>query len=253
MGFSIALAGKGGTGKTSIAGLLIRYLIEKRKGPILAVDADANANLNDVLGVAVTDTVGHIREEASETAGGRPAGMSLDEYFELRVNQALVEAKGFDLIVMGRPEGPGCYCAANHIIRRYTDHLSDRYPYLVMDNEAGLEHLSRRTTQDTDLLIVVSDSSIRGLKAAERVFELVSELKLRIKRSVLIVNRTKDEGLDPNFMNAVKADKLSLAGVIPSDELIFQYDLEGRPLIDLPADSKAVKAAYAIFDKLAIP
>lgn len=253
MGFSIALAGKGGTGKTSIAGLLIRYLIEKRKGPVLAVDADANANLNDVLGVTVADTVGHIREEASETAGGRPAGMSLDEYFELRVNQALVEAKGFDLIVMGRPEGPGCYCAANHIIRRYTDHLSDRYPYLVMDNEAGLEHLSRRTTQDTDLLIVVSDSSLRGLKAAERVFELVTELKLRIKRSVLIVNRVNGEAINPELMNAIKAGNMFLAGIIPADDLIFKYDLEGRPLIDLPADSKAVKAVYAIFDKLAIP
>lgn len=253
MGFSIALAGKGGTGKTSIAGLLIRYLIEKRKGPILAVDADANANLNDVLGVAVTDTVGHIREEASETAGGRPAGMSLDEYFEFRVNQALVEAEGFDLLVMGRPEGPGCYCAANHIIRKYTDHLGDRYPYIVMDNEAGLEHLSRRTTQDTDLLIVVSDPTVRGLKAAERVFELVKELKLRIKRSVLIVNRTADGTLDPDFQKTIEADNMPLAGVIPLDENITKYDMEGKPLIALPVDSRAVKAAYGIFNNLDIP
>ena len=179
--------------------------------------------------------------------------MSLDEYFEFRVNQALVEAKGFDLLVMGRPEGPGCYCAANHIIRKYTDHLSDRYPYVVMDNEAGLEHLSRRTTQDTDLLIVVSDPTVRGLKAAERVFELVRELKLRIKRLALIVNRTADGTLDPDFQKTIEADNMPLAGVIPLDENITKYDMEGKPLIALPVDSKAVKAAYDIFNNLDIP
>ncbi len=155
MGFTIAVAGKGGTGKTSLCGLTIRYLTEKKRGAILAVDADANANLNDVLGVKVHATVGKLREtslEAIKSTAPRPGGMSMEQLFDYQIQQALIEAKGFDLLVMGRPEGSGCYCAANNIIRKYMDKLADTYPFTVMDNEAGLEHLSRRTTQDTDLL-----------------------------------------------------------------------------------------------------
>ena len=165
MGFSIAVAGKGGTGKTSLCGLTIRYLTEKKRGAVLAVDADANANLNDVLGVKVHATVGKLREtslEAVKSTAPRPGGMSMEQLFDYQIQQALIEAKGFDLLVMGRPEGAGCYCAANNIIRKYMDKLADTYPYTVMDNEAGLEHLSRRTTQDTDLLLIISDSSVRG-------------------------------------------------------------------------------------------
>jgi len=251
--FTIAVAGKGGVGKTTLTGLVIRYLTEKRGGPVLAVDADANSNLNEVLGVGCGSTVGHIREEALGTAGGRPHGMSLDEYLDMRIEQVMVEAPGFDLLVMGRPEGPGCYCAANNVIRKYTDHLIDSYPYIVTDNEAGLEHLSRRTTQDTDLLVVISDPSARGILTAGRVNGIVDELGLSVKRRVLIVNRVQGEGLPDELKAVVGQTGMEFAGTVPSDENIFTFDLSGRPLAELPAESRSVRALYGILDGLDIP
>ena len=253
MAFTIAVAGKGGVGKTTLTGLLIRYLNEKRKGPVLAVDADANSNLNEVLGVVCDGTIGHIREEALGTAGGRPHGMSLDEYMDMRISQVMVEAEGFDLLVMGRPEGPGCYCAANNVIRKYTDHLLDSYPYIVTDNEAGLEHLSRRTTQNTDLLLVVSDPSARGIMTAGRVSGIVDELNLDVKKRALIVNRVNGDSLPKELEDVVSKQGLNLAGTVPADELITEFDLSGKPAATLPADSKAVRALYAILDSLEIP
>ena len=254
MGFSIAVAGKGGTGKTSLCGLTIRYLTEKRRGAVLAVDADANANLNDVLGVTVHATVGKLREtslEAVKSTAPRPGGMSMEQLFDYQIQQAIIEAKRFDLLVMGRPEGAGCYCAANNIIRKYMDKLADAYPYTVMDNEAGLEHLSRRTTQDTDLLLIISDSSVRGIMTASRIGELVRELNLNVKRSVLIVNRVQDgTSDDESLLQAIKRQSVEFAGFVPADELIFQYDLTGKPLIQLPADSKALVSYYRILDNL---
>jgi len=254
MGFTVAVAGKGGTGKTSLCGLTIRYLTEKRRGAILAVDADANANLNDVLGVNVHATVGKLREtslEAIKSTAPRPGGMSMEQLFDYQIQQALIEAKGFDLLVMGRPEGSGCYCAANNIIRKYMDKLADTYPFTVMDNEAGLEHLSRRTTQDTDLLLIISDSSVRGIMTAGRIGELVKELKLNVKRPVLIVNRVQ-EGIseDKSLLKAIEQQGIEFAGFIPADELIFEYDLNGKPLIQLPPDSKALTSFYSVLDKL---
>src|SRR5574337_929479 len=254
MGYSIAVAGKGGTGKTSLCGLAIQYLIERKGGPVFAVDADANANLHDVLGVKVHATIGALREESLETiksTGRRPGGMSVEELFDYHVHQSLVEAKGFDLLVMGRPEGAGCYCAANNYIRKYMDKLADSYPYTVMDNEAGLEHLSRRTTQDTDLLMIISDSSVRGVMTAGRIGDLVKELNLNVKRPVLVVNRVQDGTReDPSLLQAIKQQGVEFAGFVPADELIFEYDLNGKPLIQLPADSKALTAFYGILDKL---
>jgi len=254
MGFTIAVAGKGGTGKTSLAGLTIRYLTEKKKGAVLAVDADANANLHDVLGVNVHATVGRLREtslEAIKSTAPRPGGMSMEQLFDYQIQQAIIEASGFDLLVMGRPEGAGCYCAANNIIRKYMDKLADTYPFTVMDNEAGLEHLSRRTTQDTDLLLIISDSSIRGVMTAGRIGELVHELNLNVKRTVLIVNRVQEgtQG-DPSLQQAIKQQNVEFAGFVPADDLIFEYDLNGKPLIQLPADSKALSGYYGILDKL---
>ncbi len=254
MGFSIAVAGKGGTGKTSLCGLTIRYLTERKHRAVLAVDADANANLNDVLGVNVHATVGSLREtslEAVKSTAPRPGGMSMEQLFDYQIQQALIEAKGFDLLVMGRPEGAGCYCAANNIIRKYMDKLADSYSYTVMDNEAGLEHLSRRTTQDTDLLLIISDSSVRGIVTAGRIGELVKELKLNVKRSVLIVNRVQD-GTDEDkaLRQAIKQQGVDFAGFVPADDLIFEYDLHGKPLIQLPASSKALACYFAMLDKL---
>lgn len=254
MGFSIAVAGKGGTGKTSLCGLTIRYLTEKKRGPVLVVDADANANLNDVLGVKVHATVGKLREtslEAVKSTAPRPGGMSMEQMFDYQIQQALIEANGFDLLVMGRPEGAGCYCAANNIIRKYMDKLADTYPYTVMDNEAGLEHLSRRTTQDTDLLLIISDSSIRGVMTAGRIGGLVEELNLNVKRTVLIVNRTeRATNEDEPLQQAIARQGVEFAGFVPADDRIFDFDLNGKPLIQLPADSSALTGYFAILDTL---
>ncbi len=255
MGFTIAVAGKGGTGKTSLCGLTIRYLTEKKKkGAVLAVDADANANLNDVLGVNVHATVGRLREDslaAVKSTAPRPGGMSMEQLFDYQIQQALAESTGFDLLVMGRPEGAGCYCAANNIIRKYMDKLADSYSYTVMDNEAGLEHLSRRTTQDTDLLMIISDPSVRGVMTAGRIGGLVKELNLNIKRSVLIVNRVQDgASTDKTLLQAIEQQGVDFAGFVPADDLIFEYDLNGKPLFQLPAGSKALTSFYTVLDNL---
>ncbi|MDH4101217.1 MAG: AAA family ATPase [Nitrospirota bacterium] len=252
MSFNIAVAGKGGTGKTSISGMLIRYLLEKKSGPVLAVDADANSNLPDVLGVDAEVTIGKLREGTKHAHAGGAAGTPQQETLEMQISQALIEAKGFDLLVMGRSEGPGCYCFPNHIIRRLMHKLSENYPYVVMDNEAGLEHLSRRTSEDTDLLLIISDSSVRGLKTAKTVKDLIAELELRVGRIGLIVNRLQGE-LAPESKAIIESMGIPLLGTIPSDDLIFKYDTEGKPLFQLPAESVALNAAFGIFESLNIP
>jgi CO dehydrogenase maturation factor len=255
MAFVIALAGKGGTGKTTIAGLTVRYIIEKKKRPVLAVDADSNNCLNEVLGVDVHATIGKLREESLQTirsGAERPGGMSMEQIFDYQVQQSIIESKGFDLMVMGRPEGPGCYCAANNIIRKYTDKLSETYLYVVIDNEAGMEHLSRRTTHKVDLLLIVSDPAVRGIQTAKRINELVEELQLEINRRVVIINRISgNEGAD--LKNLAEESGLQVAGLVPQDEAIFNLDLQGKPIFQLPDDSKAVKAVFSILDSLNIP
>ncbi len=174
MSYIIAVAGKGGVGKTSFTGLLIKELLQRGRGPVLAVDADPNANLGEVLGVKSTTTVGSICDKARGSMSKVPMSMTKEEYLEYHIQGALVEADGFDLLSMGRPEGAGCYCYVNNLVRKLVDNLTQNYPLIVIDNEAGLEHLSRRTMRKADLLLVLSDSSLRGLKAASRVLELVS-------------------------------------------------------------------------------
>jgi CO dehydrogenase maturation factor len=244
--YTIAVSGKGGTGKTTLCGMLIKYLLDKEKEPILAVDADSNANLNEVLGIAVRSTIGEARELMKKDV---PAGMTKEMWFEYKVNETLIEANGYDLLVMGRPEGPGCYCAANTLARKYIDILSDNYRYVIIDNEAGMEHLSRLTTQNVNLLIIISDHSSRGVSTAGRIRDLVLELNLDIGRSVLIVNRAPGD-LDPAITRQAEALGLELAGTVPSDETIFQFDLEGKPTFRLPADSRAVQSARKIFHDL---
>ncbi len=244
MAFTIAVSGKGGTGKTTLTGMLINYLAKNGKKPILAVDADANANLNEVLGVEVHQTIGDAREQMKKDV---PVGMTKDVWFEMQVQQAVIEEKDYDLIVMGRPEGPGCYCAANSLARRYIDVLTDNYKYVVIDNEAGMEHLSRLTTQNVDLLFVVSDPTVRGIRTAGRILEVVKELGLNIKDLALIVNRVQGE-FDPKMAALVEEIGLKLAGVLPADETIAAFDLEGKPTIQLPDDIPAVKKANEIFE-----
>lgn len=254
MAYVIALAGKGGTGKTSIAGLTVRYIIEKKKKAVLAVDADSNACLNEALGVDVHATIGHLREESLQTirsGSERPGGMSMEQLFDYQVQQSVIEAKGFDLMVMGRPEGPGCYCAANNIIRKYTDKLSETYPYVVIDNEAGMEHLSRRTTHKVDLLLIVSDPTVRGIKTARRIADLVQELNLDIDKHALIINRVAGEE-GPELTAYAESLGLTVSGLVPQDRNVFENDLAGKGVIDLPADSPAVQAVYGILDKAGI-
>lgn len=246
MPYSIGLAGKGGTGKTTIAGLLVKYLIEKRKVPVLAVDADSNANLNEVLGLEVQETVGEAREEMKR---GVAPGMTKDIFMEMKLEQAVVEARGFDLIVMGRPEGTGCYCAANTLLTRYLDMLIENYAFVVIDNEAGMEHISRLTTKDIQLLLIVSDATRRGIQSAARILELTNELNLDIDRKLLIVNQTK-EGELQDIEKAVNEFKLELTGTIPEDIQVRKFDLEGRPTIELDKQSTALKSAFEIFDKI---
>ena len=246
MSYSIALAGKGGTGKTTMAGLMVKYLVEKGRTPVLAVDADANANLNEVVGLRVCETLGNAREEMKK---GVAAGMTKDVFMEMKLQEAVVEAAGFDLIVMGRPEGAGCYCAANSLLTVYLDKLIDNYSYVVIDNEAGMEHLSRLTTNNIDVLLVVSDPTRRGVQAAARIVELTEELHLNIGRKLLLVNQAK-EGQEEAIKEVVKGFGLDLAGMVPEDPKIREFDLDGRPTIELEGGSDAIKAAYAVFDKI---
>jgi CO dehydrogenase maturation factor len=246
MAFTIALAGKGGTGKTTVAGLLVKYMVSKGKTPILAVDADANANLNEVLGLEVTCTLGDAREEMKK--GQVPSGMTKDVFISMRLEEAVAEEKGYDLIVMGQPEGAGCYCAANSLLSNCLERLVDNYAYVVMDNEAGMEHISRLTTKNVDVLLIVTDTSRRGLQAGLRIEKLSRELSIGVRKSYLVINRAKDDPA-PEVLELIQQEGLELAGVIPDDQTVYRYDLEGRPTIDIEADNPAVRAAFAIFDK----
>ncbi|MCK5509295.1 MAG: AAA family ATPase [Desulfobacterales bacterium] len=247
MSFLIALAGKGGTGKTTIAGMLIKYLVLKGKIPVLAVDADSNANLNEVLGLEVANTLGTAREEMKK--GNVPNGMTKDVFISMKLEQAIVETEGYDLIVMGQPEGSGCYCAANNLLTGFLERLTDNYPYIVIDNEAGMEHISRLTTKNVDILLIVSDTSRRGLQTAIRINKLANDLNIGVSKSYLIINKTKEE-LSDVVVNMIKDSGLEIAGTIPDDRTVYEYDLTGIPTIKMPDDNKAVNTAFAIFNNI---
>jgi CO dehydrogenase maturation factor len=249
MGYTIALGGKGGTGKTTISGLLIRYMLRHGMKPILAIDADSNANLNEVLGVRLDETLSDAREMMKTDV---PVGMTKDIFMEMKMEQSLVEGEGFDLIAMGRPEGPGCYCAANNLLSSLIDRLMKNYRYLVVDNEAGMEHFSRLTQKDVDLLLLVSDPSRRGLEAACRIAELVRSLPMRVEQTVLVVNQMR------NAIPSWPEDVMKFFGeeriaVFPADPLVAQYDLEGKPTVNLPDDSVVVQTAGKFFARLLQP
>ena len=247
MPVSIAMAGKGGTGKTTVSGMLIKYLVQRGKQPVLAVDADANANLNEVLGLEVTETLGNAREEMKK--GIVPSGMTKDVFMSMKLEQAVMEHDSFDLVVMGQPEGAGCYCAANTLLTGFLERLSGNYPYVIMDNEAGMEHLSRLTTKNVDLLLIVTDTSRRGLQAGLRIHKLARDLNLGVTKSYIIINQAK--GAPSETVTQMLAESgLELAGVIPEDETVYEYDLNGRPTVDLDDSNPALEAAYAIFDRI---
>ena len=246
MSYTIALGGKGGTGKTTVAGLLIRHLLKCGMRPVLAIDADANSNLNEVLGVPLRETLSDARELMKTSV---PVGMTKDIFMEMKMEQSLVEGDGFDLIAMGRPEGPGCYCAANNLLSSLIDRLMKNYPYLVVDNEAGMEHFSRLTQKDIDLLLLVSDPSRRGLSAACRIAELVRSLPMRVRQTVLLVNQVAG-ALPPWPEEVTKLFEEERIARLPADPLLAQYDLEGNPTITLPDDTPIVEAAEKLFSSL---
>ncbi len=245
---TIAVAGKGGTGKTTISALIIDYLTKNKEGLVLAIDADPSTNLNLALGVPLFDTVGDVREETATAVGGSQAmaGMSKWDYLDLRIQESLTEQTAFDLLAMGRPEGPGCYCAANNILRTSVDRLSADYDYVVIDNEAGLEHLSRRTTRDVDLLLIVSDPTMRGIVAAGRVAELVDELDTEVGEMHLVVNRVVGETLPEPLMKAIEEQGLTLAGFIPADPAVNELDAWGKPIVELAEETPSRRALEAI-------
>ena len=249
MSFNIAVAGKGGTGKTSVTSLVIRHLLKNGAGPILAIDADPNANLGESLGLDIKQTVGSIIASFNEEKINIPPGMTKEAYLEIKLNGAIVEAKGIDLVTMGRGEGPDCYCYPNLLLRKFADTLSGNYPYMVMDNEAGMEHLSRRTTQNVDELLLISDHSVKGVRTIARIKELVDELKLEVKRQSVLVNLVPD-GLDPTVAGELARLGVEPAAIIPLDEVVAQYDLEMKPLLGLPDSSRAVQAVDNLMTKL---
>ncbi len=247
---TIAVAGKGGTGKTTLSGLLVRYLVQHEPGKkILAIDADPSSNLNLVLGLPLTQTIGDIREDAR---GGVQPGQSRQDWLAYAVRMAVEEGDDFDLLAMGRPEGQGCYCAANHMLRNIIDGINAGYDYVVMDNEAGMEHLSRRTTRDVDHLLLVSDASLRGMAAAESMAGLSKELEINVRNTYLVINRVIGE-MPAAIRAKAEAIGIPLLAAVPYDSQLVEFDGQGRPLVDLPGEapiSRAVEQlAQVLFGK----
>ena len=254
MAHVIAVAGKGGVGKTTLCGMLIQYLCEKGKGPILAVDADANSNLNEVLGVEVETTLGDVREEIAraELASENPipAGMSKADYAERRFEDALVEDDDFDLLVMGRTQGKGCYCFVNGLLQTQLAKYQNNYPYIVVDNEAGMEHISRGVLPSMQTAILVSDCSRRGVQAVGRIAELIKECDMHPDTVGLIINRAPGGKLNDGIKEEIEKQGLHLLGVVPQDETVYEYDCEGKPSSQVPDDTPVKKALAAVMRDL---
>ncbi|MFH0827424.1 MAG: AAA family ATPase [Candidatus Omnitrophota bacterium] len=246
MSYVIALAGKGGTGKTTVAALIVRTLREMKQGSLLAVDADPNSNLNEALGIPTHQTIGQVLDDISAHPEKIPAGIRKDAFIEYQIQTAIAEGSGFDVLTMGRPEGPGCYCYVNNVLRNIMSKLIKEYDFVVIDNEAGLEHLSRRTTRFADTLLVVADPTPVGLKAAQRIVGLVRELKIQTKKNLLILNRS-DASLAEE---KIKDLGLELIGTLPVDDQIERVSLNGHSLLDLTQDAKSLVAFRKLGDKI---
>ena len=244
MPHTIAVAGKGGVGKTTTCGMLIDYLCKKNKGPVLVVDADANSNLNEVLGVEVETSLGQIREEMAqaELKGSIPKGMTKADYAEMKFSQALIEDDDFDMLVMGRTQGKGCYCYVNGVLQSQVSKYANNYTYVVMDNEAGLEHVARGTLPHVDTMLLISDCSRRGVQAVARIAEMIDDMGLNPGQMGLIINRAPNGQLNDGIKEEIEKHGLKLFGVLPHDESVYECDCEGRPSAKLP-DSDPMKTA----------
>ncbi len=246
MGYIIAMAGKGGTGKTTVAACLARLIAEKKKGSVLAVDADPNSNLGEALGLIPQESIGSILDKVSDDASGIPSGMTKDRFVEFEVHSSIVEGRGIDLLTMGKTEGPGCYCYVNNILRSVMARLISDYDYIIIDNEAGLEHLSRRTTRKADLLLVVSDPTAVGLKAAARVAELAGSLKLEIEKRCLLLNRYDGKASG----RKIKETGLAYLGGLPYEKQLEKISLRGDTIMELKGGSKIFTALEKLGDKI---
>ena len=249
MTFSIAISGKGGTGKTTISALLITLLKNHFDKPILAVDSDPNSTLNEALGVDLAITVGEARETLLKNKDKLGPYQTKEEYFNYLFQSSIMELDGFDLIAMGHSEGSGCYCYVNNLLRKIMDELANRYPLMIVDTEAGLEHFSRRTTQDIDILLVVTDPTTKGALTAKRIKEIISSLKINIRQVFLVINRVTSKSVD-KIQDLEKISGFKCIEVIPEDPLIKEYDLSGVSLEKLPERSQALKAIKNIIEKL---
>ena len=253
---TIAFAGKGGVGKTTICGMLIQYLCRKKDGAVLAVDADANSNLNEVLGVEVDMTLGDIRENIARADMANPspipAGMTKADYADMMFGNALTENDDFDMLVMGRTQGKGCYCYVNGILYAQVEKYAKNYRYVVVDNEAGLEHISRGILPKVDIILLVSDCYRRGIQAVGRINEMIQELNLGVKEVKLIVNRAPGGVLNDGVKEEIAKHGLTLAGVVPQDETVYEYDAEGKPSVDVPEDAPIKQAVLKIFEGLGL-
>ena len=260
MTITIALAGKGGVGKTTIAGMLIKYLVQNKPGPVLAIDADPSSNLNMVLGLDLDWTVGDIREDmlaqvkrsivgGGAAMGSLPGGISKHDYLDLKIRSSLAEGEAFDLIAMGRSEGTGCYCAVNHNLREVIDSISKNYRYIVIDNEAGMEHLSRRTTRDVQHLLIVSDPTQRGIVAAERIASFRNELDIQIEHAYLIINRLSGS-FSPLLQSEINKLDIPLLGTVSTDEELSSFEFSGTPLVELGNESPVFQAVAGMMDAI---
>jgi CO dehydrogenase maturation factor len=246
---TIAVAGKGGTGKTTLSALLIRALCDRGLTPLLAVDADPNANLGELLGIDAERSIGELQAETLRQIHSLPGGVPLSRHLEYELHQAIAEGRGVDLLAMGHGEGPGCYCAVNHILRRYIESLRSSYRCTILDNEAGMEHLSRRVSNGIDLLLVVSDASPIALRSAGRIAGIADDLDLDIDRRFLVLTNLRGELSDRAREETERID-LELLGTVPFDEQVYQLALDGRPIGELPPEAASLVQVTEMLGRL---
>lgn len=245
----IAVAGKGGTGKTTVSALVVKYLLENKKTPVLCVDADPNSNMHIALGVNFSKSIGDILDEFQKTISNIPPGITKESYIEGKISEILVEENGFDLLVMGKGEGPGCYCYVNNLLRDFMERIYKNYKYVVVDNEAGMEHLSRKTNRYLDMLFLVSDPTIKGIRTCKNLHDLIKKLEIKVKNIYLVINRIVKE-LPASLEDEVKKQNLNLVCTIPEDNNIKNCDIEGTPVLHISDESPSYIEIKKLMEKV---